>query len=129
MTNPTDFTLFHVEAQCRSVQTKGINQLKITMDSQENCSPKQISTIANWHGKTGHLIFLEEVPDDLAEQIKNLPKLQADEFGITPGQRLQRKIYKLWKFKEDAGNEVGGFNTFYSDTMEKICDSIDQKCV
>lgn len=118
--------LFSVEAQCRSVTTKGLNQVKVTFDSQENLSDISLATIAKWHGKTGHLLFLSEEPKP--EDLAKLPKLQADEFGKSPAERLYGKIWKLWKTKKDRGYEVPSSDQFYRDTIEKFCSHVDGLC-
>lgn len=123
-------TIFSVEAECRSVQTKGLSQMKMTFDSQENLSEHSLATIAKWHGKTGHLLFLVEPPK--AEDIAGLPELEADEFGKTPAQRLRGKIWKLWKMRSESGHWKGSApssDQFYRDVMEALGNEIDRKCV
>jgi hypothetical protein len=118
--------IFSVEAQCRSVQTKGMNQVKVTFDSQENLSDISLATIAKWHGKAGHLVFLSEEPNP--EDLAKLPSLKADDFGKSPAERLHGKIWKLWKTKQDRGEEVPSSDQFYRDMIEKFCNYVDRLC-
>jgi hypothetical protein len=117
--------LFTVQAECRSGSTKGLRQMKIVFDTQENLSDASVAKIATWAGKHGHLIFLSEEPTE--NDIKNIvemPRLTEEDMGKSPAARLRNILYWLWDFSKKPTQT---FEEFYRIKMETIIESIKAK--
>lgn len=114
--------IFTVEAECRQVQTKGQRQVKMTFDSQENLSDESLARIAAWHGKYGHLLFLDEEPQP--SELSKLPEITEEDHGLSPAQRLRNVIYRVW---EEKGKPTRTFDIYYRNMMEQYINHAKEK--
>ena len=90
--------------------------IKLTFETQE-LTPEQMANIHWSLNKIGVLAF---APDAFAtHEMEELDKIRVefDDTGKTPGQRLRAVIYRLWEQKPE-GYKI--FNDFYMAKMETL---------
>ena len=118
--------LLAIPAEQVSCQTKRLNQVKLTYESQEGLTEEQIGKFATKSGKFGWLVFADEPP--LPYQLAELPKLKDEGFGKSPSQVLNGKIYRLWQVKKERGESVPeDYETYYRGKMANIANMIEQE--
>jgi hypothetical protein len=74
--------------------------------------------LLSYDGKFGYIMFS---PNQFT--LDDLPKEQAEDKNKTPSKRLRASLFILWK----QNGEVGDFETFYRERMEKLIKFIQEK--
>ncbi len=107
---------FQLPAQLEGYRSMKDRSLKLTFETGE-LSPEQMANIHFALNKVGYLAY---APDPFTTQslseIDNL-KVEFDDTGKTPGQRLRAVLYVSWQ-QNNEKYEV--FNDFYISKMEKL---------
>jgi len=105
---------FQLPAQLEGYRSLKDRTLKLSFETNE-LTPEQMADIHYSLNKIGYLAF---APDPFTtKEISDLDslKVEYDEAGKTPGQRLRAVLYRLW---EQTPEGYKAFNDFYNSKME-----------
>jgi hypothetical protein len=114
---------FQLPAQLEGYRSLKDRTLKLSFETQE-LTPEKMSDIHYSLNKIGYLAF---APDPFTtKEMSDLDalKVEYDDTGKTPGQRLRAVLYRLW---EQSNEGYKDFNMFYNFKMEGFITHLKSK--
>jgi len=112
--------ILKVPAIISKVMTMADKGLRLQVDTQE-LDHSDEARVMSLRGKIGMFVFAEQ--EVLAEDIKNLPKIELEEGEKAPSGRLRAVLYVYWEKHKVQEN----FDIFYRKKMEQFIDAIKEK--
>lgn len=95
----------------RRLKDKSVSITFITSLEQTPESFMEIDKLTNSHG----IVYFKSQGQLTKEEIDLIEKSEIEVEGKTKSQRLRNVLYKVWEQEE-----IGSFNDFYADEMERI---------
>lgn len=114
---------FQLPAQLEGYRSLKDRTLKLSFETGE-LSPEKMADIHYSLNKVGYLAF---APDALSTQeLDEIDKLKVeyDDTGKTPGQRLRAVLYRLWEQQSEGYKD---FNLFYAYKLEVLIKHFKEK--
>jgi hypothetical protein len=114
---------FQLPAQLEGYRSLKDRTLKLSFETNE-LTPEQMADIHYSLNKVGYLAF---APDPFTtKEISDLDslKVEYDDTGKPPSQRLRGVLYRLWEFAPEG---YKAFNDFYNSKMEGFITHLKSK--
>lgn len=115
--------LSQIPSTITKITTMSNRMLRVQIDTQENLTDKDISSLMTKVEKYGWFCFLEDknISEEDVLKLPPLPKLP--ENIKSPSQRQRAVLYRLW----EQNGKKGDFELFYNRYMERSINAIKEK--
>ena len=111
---------FTIPAHIAQIKSRADRTFALTLNTTRELSSDDGSTLLSLMHQEGTMAFRLSAFKD--EELLNLPDIQPDFRGEkSPGQRLRAVLYRQWE-QGKAPMEVGTFEMFYRNAMERLID-------